>query len=125
MRAKFLSVAAAALALGVTGAAAYAQSSSSTTTTTITQGGTLVPGQTQVNTQTYVGRPLLDSAGNVIGTITERRDNSYVVSAGQYLGVGQKMYILPQDKVIIQGSGPSVMITTPLTREQIVVLPAP
>ena len=123
MRAKFLSLAAAALAFGMTGAAAFAQSSTSTTTTTITQGGTLVPGQTQVTT--YVGRPLLDSAGNVIGTITERRDNSYIVSAGQYLGVGQRMYIVPQDKVIIQGSGPSVMITTPLTREQIVVLPAP
>ena len=65
------------------------------------------------------------SAGHQIGTITERRDNSYYVTADQYLGVGQKTYILPQDKVIVQGNGQSTTITTPLTREQIIVLPSP
>jgi hypothetical protein len=125
MRSKFLTTAAAALIVGVAGAGAFAQSSTSTTTTTITRGGTVAPGQTQVNTQTYVGRPIVDSAGHVVGTITERRDNSYVVSAGQYLGVGTKTYVIPQDKVVIQGSGPSVTITTPLNRDQIVVLPSP
>ena len=125
MRAKFLFAGAAALWLAGTAGIALAQSSSSsTTTTTITQ--PVVPGgPAQVQTQTYVGRPLFDSAGHQIGTITERRDNSYYVTADQYLGVGQKTYILPHDKVIVQCNGQSTTITTPLTREQIIVLPSP
>ena len=123
MRAKFLSAGAAALLLAAgTPGAALAQSS--TTTTTITQPA--VPGApAQVQTQTYVGRPLMDSAGHQVGTITERKDNSYYLTADQYLGVGQKTYILPQDKVIVQGNGQSTTITTPLSRDQIIVLPSP
>ena len=124
MRAKFLFVGAAALWLAGTAGIALAQSSSSSTTTTITQ--PVVPGgPVQVQTQTYVGRPLMDSAGHQIGTITERRDNSYYVTADQYLGVGQKTYIVPQDKVIIHGDGSTTTITTPLSRDQIIVLPSP
>jgi hypothetical protein len=107
---KFLLAAAGALLLASTAAPSFAQT---TTTTT-----------TRVET-TYSGKPVYNSAGQVVGTISDFRDSSYIVKADQFLGVGEKVYVFPQDRVIITGSGDAVRITTPLSREQIIVLPSP
>ena len=122
MRAKFLSAAAAAALVALTGAAAFAQSSSSSSTTTTTTTSPMT-GQSSTTTrsESYVGRNVVDGSGNVVGTITERRDNSYVVNGGQYLGAGTRTYVFPSDKIIVNGE----VYSTPLTREQIIVLPTP
>jgi hypothetical protein len=110
---RFLLAATGALLLASTAAPSIAQTSTSSSTTTTT-----------TRTDTYVGSPITNSSGQVVGTITERRDNSYVVKGDQWLGVGERTYVFPQDKVVI-GTGDKVTITTPLTREQILVLPSP
>ena len=123
MRAKFLSAVAAAALVAMTGTAAIAQSSSSSSTSTTTTTSSPMTGQSTTTTRTdsYVGHNVVDASGNVVGTITEKRENSYVVNGGQYLGVGTKTYVFPSDKIVVNGQ----VYSTPLTREQIIVLPNP
>jgi hypothetical protein len=107
---KFLLAAAGALLLASTAAPSIAQTTTTTTTTVET---------------TYSGKPIYNSSGQVVGTISDFRDNNYYVKADQFLGVGEKVYVFPKDRVVISGSGETVRLTTPLTREQIIVLPSP
>jgi hypothetical protein len=125
MRTKLLYAAATALLLAAPGA--FAQSS---TTTTIISPAPPPPAPPPVSVvqplpSSVVGHTILDANGNVVGTITEIRGDQIYVTGGQYLGSGSKVYLWPRDQIVVKGSGPDMVITTPLTQQQIVVLPSP
>ena len=111
---KFLLAAAGALLLA---APAVAQT---TTTTTTTEKRVTTP-----FSDDYVGRTVTTTGGQPVGTVTAYQDGHVHVRSGQHLGVGERIYVFPQDQIVVHGSGPQVQITTPLTREQIIVLPSP
>jgi hypothetical protein len=123
MRKSFLLAATAALALSA--GSAFAQSAPNSL------GSPYYPQQQPASGQhlaieapaTYVGRTILLSNGQTVGRITEVRGSDFYVAADPWLNVGQRVYIWPRDRLVFSGTGPTVLITTPMTREQIVALP--
>ena len=126
MRNSFLLAAASVLALTASGAA-FAQSAPTTMGSPYYNTTAAPPSATgtylAIEGPAYVGHTIVNSNGQVVGRILELRGNDYYVSADPSLSVGQRVYIWPRDRLVFNGSGQALVISTPMAREQIVALP--
>ena len=110
MRKSYLLAAAAAVAIAASSTGAFAQT---TTTTTV-----VAPLPANI-----VGHTIVNSQGQVVGKIHEIRGDQIYVMADPGLNVGQRVYIWPRQHLVFSGTGQTMVIRTPLAREQIVALP--
>ena len=72
---------------------------------------------------TVVGKNLYMNRNDVAGTITGLHGDALIVSVGPYLEKGERIVVVPRERVFLTGAGPDSKVGTLMSKDDLSAMP--